>query len=277
MTLKTLSAEEEALYHYTPSPEKPWKAGARRTYVGNVSLRRPGSPGSPYQKLHGPSFLVEAETPEAEETKSPGPETPRTRKIRFGSIHKRTYFQPKPSREEKSALWYSGKEIKDMRTAIFALNMSCASLNPRGRAGLVEVYAQSDSWRGLEHVREGSLLRKVRHRKDFSKAFLYFSRELGVSNPNALAVFSSTNSKVDAVKATEVAKEDALEACRIYYEFLTLERNTPEAKAAERDGQRRKQSTPKGRRQRRQSQSTPRHHADKKPLQPQVLNLTLAL
>lgn len=276
MTLKTLSAEEEALYHYTPSPEKPWKAGARRTYTGNVSLRRPGSPGSPYQKVHGPCFLVEDEPPEPEETKSPEPE-PRARKIRFGTIHKRTYFHPKPSREEKGALWYSRREIKDMRTAIFALNMSCASLDPRGRAGLAEVYAQSDSWRGLEHVREGSLLRKVQHRKDFVKAFLYFSRELGVSNPNALAVFSSTNSKVDGAKAAEFAKQDALEACRIYYEFLTLEQHTPEAKAAELDGKRQKQSTPKGRRQRRQSQSTPRHNAEKKPLQPQVLNLTLAL
>lgn len=165
-----------------------------------------------------------------------------------------------------------------MRTEICALNMSAAALEPHRRSLLAEAYERNDTWRGLEHVREGSLLKKVEHRRNFVQAFLYFSKDLGVSDASALAVFSSTNSKNDRVRAMHLAKQDAKDACQIYYSFLTSENESREVQAARDDIKgSSKHSTPKARRQRRQSRSTPRHNAEKKPLQAQVLNLTRSL
>lgn len=265
--MKHLTADEADLYYCTsfPAKEEPWTAGPRRTYTARVSLD--------HDSLRMERTSVVKPRPQEPVPKSPE----KTKRVRFGKVITRTYRQRTPTKAERKALWYSGREIRDMRTEICALNMSAAAMDPHKRSQLAQAYESSDTWRGLEHVRDGSLLKKVEHRRNFVQAFLYFSQELGVSDPSALAVFSSTNSKNDRLRAIELAKQDAMDACQIYYSFLTQENASREAQAAEEDGKRQNQTTPKGRRQRRQSRSTPRHHSEKKPLQAQVFNLTRSL
>lgn len=266
--MKHLTAEEADLYYttsFTTTKDNSEFIQARssstspRTYTAKVSLHNVNLFDSP------PKPMLELERPPNSSGKQ----------VRFGKIHKRTYQERTKSKSERKNLWYSGRDIRDMRTEICALNMSVAAMAPDKRSLLIEAYESKESWRGLEHVKDGTLIQKVEHRRDFSQAFLYFSKELGISDPEALAVFSATNSKEDRARAVELAKQDATEACQIYYSLLTL---IDSSSVVNNQHTCTPNTETPPRRVRRQSKGTPRHHSEnKQALQPQVLNLTRSL
>ena len=213
-----------------------------------------------------------------------------TKRVRFGGVHERVITQKPPSKSERKNLWYTAKEIRTIRTEICALNMSCGgSAAAAGRAPPAHLSEAAfdeigNTWRGLEHVRQGALMLKLEHRRNFVQAFLYFSHELGVRDPGALSVFSSTNSKVDRQRAVQLATQDAMEACKIYYAFLKseklLQQERARAKAIAAAEQETRSAESGGggssklwRRERRPGKSTPRH-SDKRPFKTHVRNLT---
>jgi len=178
------------------------------------------------------------------------PETQKTqRRVHFGGVQEHRTAQKYPSKSEQKRLWYSSKEFKAIRTEIYALNISCGGL-PSGTATdaasivdphkislLTAAFEKVDTWRGLEHVRQGKLMNKLENRSHVVRSFLYFYRELGVCDPNALQVFSSAKTKADRHKAISLGSEDALEASKIYGDFLKSETIVREqtAIATERD------------------------------------------
>ena len=232
------------------------------------------------------------------------------KRVHFGVVRTRVIQQKPPTKAEKKNLWYNAKDVRTARTEIYALNIACgemmadkrrhqqrtrdahpdsnapAPLHPLViKAGFDEIH---NTWRGLEHVRQGALMLKLEHRRNFVQAFLYFTHDLGVSDPGALSVFSSTNSKVDRQRAVRLAARDAMEACQIYYHLLKTENLLKEYKddCAQ---MRRKPTTLPGvdhsaqqpygesklwRRGRLPGTSTPRHTSDKRPFKAHLRDLT---
>ena len=127
------------------------------------------------------------------------------------------------SKSDRKKLWYSRKEIRSTRAHICALNMATGAAAPRtGRShALVRSFEATETWRGLEHVREGGLLLKSDRRSRFVKSFLFFHKDLGVTDAIALGVFAANKSQEDRQKALALGTQDALEACQIYYAFMT--------------------------------------------------------
>lgn len=232
------------------------------------------------------------------------------KRVHFGVVRTRVIAQKPPTKAEKKNLWYNAKDVRTARTEIYALNIACGEMADEQRyqqqqrkqdtqfenntkaaphplvvqAGFDEIH---NTWRGLEHVRQGALMLKLEHRRNFVQAFLYFTHELGVSDPGALSVFSSTNSKVDRQRAVRLATRDAAEACQIYYHLLKSENLLQEHKND--CAQRRRKAFISGadhpsdqqhaesklwRRERRPGKSTPRHTSDKRPFKTQLRNLT---
>jgi hypothetical protein len=254
-----LEMEEELLSSSRGSPTTVTAAASLFTYEQPLALE------NLYSSL--------PTTSNTNETPIKHPKKKQRKMVRFDShVTEWIYRQKSPSKSERKLLWYSAKEIRATRTKICALNLSAST--GKG-AALMEDFALRDSWRGLEHVRQGSLLLKLEHRQNFVKAFLYFHIELGVYDADALGVFSSTNSQLDRQRALDFGTQDAVDACKIYYDFLKSSKTSNKSNRSFSSKKKTSSSDHSKRVRERRPSHTSRGGEMKHS--PQVCNLTLSL